>query len=122
MAAAFPGHDPADSDPADSDAVDRELEDMSGSPLLARELKETLRGLRDGAAGPELAEMAREVLNGDLDLRSVARSSVYADQFSRAIGLYQRWYEQLTPGEREQLLTDTRRHIHDRWTQEPPHP
>jgi len=47
---------------------------------------------------------------------------IYADQFSRAIGLYQRWYEQLTPEEREQLLTDTRRHIHDRWTQEPPHP
>ena len=96
----------------------RVSDEIFGLFELARELKETLPSLRDGAAGPELAEMAREVLNGDVDIRNVARSSVYADQLTRAIGLYQRWHEQLTPQEREQLLTDTRRHIRDRWTQE----
>jgi hypothetical protein len=109
-------------DAADSDAIDRELEDMSGSPSLARELKENLRHLRDGAAGPELAEMAREVLKGDVGLRSVARSSVYADQFTDATGRYQRWHEQLTPEGREQLLSDARRQIRDRWAQEPRQP
>lgn len=108
MATASPNQDPAD-----SEAIDRELEDLSGSPSLARELKENLRRLRDGSAGPELAEMARDVLKGDVDLRSVARSSVYADQFIEAIRRYQRWHDQLTPEEREQLLSDARRQIRD---------
>jgi hypothetical protein len=117
MATASPSQEPAD-----SDAIDRELEDLSGSPSLARELKENLRRLRDGVAGPELAEMAREVLKGDVDLRGVVRSSVYADQFTEAIGRYQRWHEELTPEEREQLLSDARRQIRDRWAEEPRQP
>jgi hypothetical protein len=47
----------------DEEPLQRELEQMSGSPVFAKKIKESLQRLAGGAAGPELAEMAREVLN-----------------------------------------------------------
>lgn len=88
--------------------LQRDLEQMSGSPAIAKQIKESLRRLTNGAAGPELAEMARDVLDGRTDLRSVARSSVYAGHFTDAIGRFQRWHADLTPDERNQLVVDTR--------------
>ncbi len=93
------------------ESLDRDLEQMSGSPALAKQLKESLRRLTDGAAGPKLAEMARDVLVGRTDLRMVARSSVYADNLTEAIGRFQRWQAELTPEEREQFLSEARRRL-----------
>lgn len=98
-------------DPEQPDPLDRDLEDMSGSPALARGLKEDLRRLRDGAAGPELAEMARDVLDGNIELRTAARSSFYADQLTEAVGRYQSWKEQRTSDELDQFRYETQRYL-----------
>jgi hypothetical protein len=98
-------------EPGASEALDRDLEQMSGSPALAKQVKESLRRLADGAAGPKLAEMARDVLDGRTDLRTVARSSVYADNLTEAIGQFQRWQAQLTPEERERFLGQARQEL-----------
>ena len=82
------------------DAVERDLEDMAGDPQLARSIRRGLEQLRDGSAGPDLAEMAEDLLEGRIDLRTVARSAAYASDISEAIGYYQSWEAQLSPEER----------------------
>ncbi len=88
--------------------LQRDLEQMSGSPVLAKQIKESLRRLSDGIAGTELAEMARDLLGGRTDLRTVAQSSVYAGQITEAIARFRRWQAELTPEERDRLIADTR--------------
>jgi hypothetical protein len=97
--------------PDNSEQLDRDLDDMSGNPAIAKHLKESLRRLSDGSAGPELAEMAREVLEGRTDLRTVARSSAYADQMTEAVGRFQNWQAEATPEERSQLLEETQKKL-----------
>jgi hypothetical protein len=96
-----------------NEALDQDLEQMSGSPALGRELRSSLRRLADGAAGPKLAEMARDLLDGRLDLRTVARSNAYADDLIGAIDRFQRFQQELTPEERNQFLSEARRRILD---------
>jgi hypothetical protein len=96
------------------DPLDRDLEQMAGSPALAKAVKENLVRLSKGAGGPDLAEMARELLEGRTDLRAIARSSAYAEQISAATGKFQKWYGELTPEERERFIADTRAFISDR--------
>lgn len=91
------------------DPVDSDLEQMSGSRTLAEHFKEALQHLADGVAGPTLAEMARDILAGRIDLRTVARSQAYADDLTDAIHRFQQWQERLTPDEREQLLDTAQR-------------
>ncbi|HEV8173998.1 MAG TPA: hypothetical protein VGP91_10165 [Actinoplanes sp.] len=103
------------------DPLDRDLEQMAGSPQLAKAIKQNLQRLSNGAAGPDLAEMARDVLEGRTDLRTVARSSAYAGQITEGINKFNRWQSDLTPDERTQLLEDTRAAIYDedRITEDP---
>ena len=89
--------------------LDRDLERMSGSPELAHEIKQSLRRLSNGAAGPQLAEMARELLEGRTDLRTVAQSSAYANDLTGAIGQFQRWQSSQTQEERDQVVNEARR-------------
>lgn len=84
---------------------------MGGSPAVADHIRDSLRRLADGAAGSELAEMARDVLGGRTDLSTVARTSAYADAMSDAITRFQRWREALTPEEHDQLIEETRAHL-----------
>jgi glycerol-3-phosphate dehydrogenase len=91
--------------------LQRDLEQMSDSPAVAKQIKESLRRLTDGVAGPELAELARDILDGRINLRIVARSAAYADQMTEAMGRFRRWQADLTPEQRDQLVTDTRAYL-----------
>jgi hypothetical protein len=95
----------------DNDQLQDDLERMSGSPALAKQLTESLRRITDGGAGPELAEMAGEILAGRTDLRTIANTSVYATQLTEAVGRFRHWYDELTPEERDQLTKDTRAYL-----------
>lgn len=97
--------------PDNNEQLDRDLEAMSGNPAIAKHLKESLRRLSRGAAGPELAEMACEVLEGRTDLRTVAGSSAYAGQLTEAVGKFTAWQAQLTPTERDQALEATQKRL-----------
>ena len=81
---------------------------MVDIPAVARELKQGLVRLSKGAAGPELAEMAQEILEGRTDLRAVGRSSAYGEQFAEAVGRFQQWYTELTPDERKVFVEESR--------------
>jgi hypothetical protein len=96
---------------SDDREVDYHLEQMTGSRTLARELKENLRRLRDGAAGPELAEMAREVLEGRTTLREVARSAAYSEQMLGLADRLQEWNTGLTDEERDELVQETEQRL-----------
>ncbi|MFC0006579.1 hypothetical protein [Micromonospora siamensis] len=90
------------------DDLHRDLTRMAGSPAVAEEVRRGLRRLADGAASPELAEMARDVLAGRVNVRAAAGSEALADQMSEAIGRFQQWQAELTEEEGEQFLADAR--------------
>ncbi|GAB3331289.1 hypothetical protein RMN56_19515 [Micromonospora halotolerans] len=65
-----------------------------------------LRGSLDRLANsqqPELREMARAVLNGDITLRTAGLTSAYGPALSDAFGSFWTYYRQLDPEERQQL-------------------
>ena len=91
------------------DAVLGSLERMAGSRALARALKQSLERLTDGSAGPELEELARDVLAGRVELGSLRTSTAYADPLRQALTGFQQWYSHLSPAERDRVLTEARR-------------
>jgi hypothetical protein len=58
--------------------VDANLRELARDPGLARSLRRSLGRLADGVGGPELQEMARDVLAGRISLREAAGSHAYA--------------------------------------------
>jgi hypothetical protein len=89
------------------DSVRDELERMASSPKLADELRRSLERLRDGVAGPDLGEMARDVLSGQITLRDVARSAAYAGPILQAMERFQEYQEGLSNQERAQAIAET---------------
>ena len=97
----------------DDEQLQSDLEEMSGSAAFAKQLKEDLRRLASGVAGKDLAEMANEILNGRMRIRDVARHSAYATYLIEGIDRFQRWQEQLTSDERDQLIADAQDRLLD---------
>jgi hypothetical protein len=87
----------------DGEALNRDLEQMSGNPRIARALRDSLEKMSGGAAGPVMAELARDLLAGRISLRTIGNSSAYADYFRDAAAKYAEWENSLTREEREEL-------------------
>lgn len=85
---------------------------MAGSRQAAEEVKRNLIALRDGAAGPDLAEMARDVLDGRISFREVARSSAYAEPLMNAQEAFLRWQSQVEEEERARLVAETQKRLY----------
>ncbi|MCZ7439990.1 hypothetical protein O7598_26555 [Micromonospora sp. WMMC241] len=86
---------------------ERQFLDLAeGSSGLAKILYASLERLRDGAAGADLQEMARDVLAGHTDLRQIAATDAYGpmllDQFHR----FKEWEKSLDPDERRRLADE----------------
>jgi hypothetical protein len=96
---------------SDDDALTRDLEQKLGSKDLARRVRESVLRLRDGAGGEQLAEMARDLLDGRIDLRTIGRSSAYAGPLTAAARRYQDWFSNLSPEEQESVMTDAREEL-----------
>jgi hypothetical protein len=90
------------------DALKRELERTLGSSELAKRVYDDIVRLRDGVGGSQLAEMARDLLDGRIDVRAVARSSAYAEPLSAAAARYDEWLQSLDPEERDRLMAEAR--------------
>ncbi|SDT60726.1 hypothetical protein SAMN04489716_4825 [Actinoplanes derwentensis] len=88
--------------------LDRDLDAMAGDPRLSNVVRESLERLRSGVAGQEMAEMARDLLNGSIELRSLAKSPVYGDALFEGIEKYQRWESELSPEGRQELAETVR--------------
>jgi hypothetical protein len=95
------------------DEVDDQLRQMAGSRKLAHELRQNLEKLRGGSAGPELAQMAGDVLDGRITLRDVTHSSTYAGPLARAMNDYQRWLAGLSDTERAELIEKAQQRYRD---------
>jgi hypothetical protein len=88
--------------------IDDELLRMAGNPKAAEAVKESLRRLADGAAGPALAEMSSELLAGRTTLREIGQIQAYATQPGEGIAKFQQWQRDLTPERRSQLEQQAR--------------
>jgi hypothetical protein len=89
--------------------LDRDLEQMAGGRRLAGAVKRSLEELKHGVAGPDLAEMATEVLEARTNLRTVVRSSAYSTQVTNGIDHFTTWEAGLSPEEREQFEEEQRK-------------
>jgi hypothetical protein len=87
----------------DPGAIDDELLRLAGNSRIAAATKENLRRLTTGVAGPDLAEMAEELLAGRTSLRKLGQSAAYAPQLSEAFAKFQQWQSELSPEERREL-------------------
>jgi hypothetical protein len=90
------------------DALTRDLEQKLGDPDLVKSVRDSIVELRDGAGGAQLAEMARDLLDGRASIRDIARSSAYAEPLSAAGARYKEWFKSLEPEDRERLLSEVR--------------
>ena len=95
------------------DQIGQELSQMTGDPALTRALKNSLTRLRDGAGGPELAEMARDLLDGRTTLRQVTRSGVYTQALLNASAEARQELDELSPEEIQQLADDARAQLRE---------
>jgi len=95
------------------DPVDHELQQLAGSPKLAEELKRNLQKLSDHGGDSPLAAMARDVLDGRLGLREVARSSAFAIPLADAMDRFHDYDAQLSQQERARLIKEAEKRLAD---------
>ena len=82
---------------------DRLLDLAGGDRGLATFIREALERIRAGSAGPELGDVANDVLNGDLLVRQIA-SDLYAAEFSSHLRAFQQWKDEQPPDELGELV------------------
>lgn len=66
-------------------------------------MRESLERLRAGHAGPVMAEMARDLIDGRISLRDVSRTSVYSEGLIEGVQAYKQWEARLDDDDRQQL-------------------
>ncbi len=93
--------------------IDGELQRMTRNPQVARAVKAGLDQMSKNTARPELAEMARELLAGRTDLRTIGGSEAYATQLSEAAEGFRKWQAELSLEERDELERTTRENLGD---------
>ncbi len=64
---------------------ERFLDIAGGDPELARVVYDNLRRFEEGAGGPAMQQLARDVLAGRISLREAANSGAYADAFRDSV-------------------------------------
>lgn len=94
-------------------ALDDEFARMAGGRKLGQELRRNLERLRGGAAGPDLAEMARDILDGRITVREVARSNAYAVPLGEAMDRYRDALDKLSDEERQQQAAEAEKRFRD---------
>jgi hypothetical protein len=97
----------------DENRLDQQLDEIAGSPALAKAIKRQIMALRDGSGGTQLAEMARDLLDGRIELRSIASSDAYAEPLTEATSRYRTWFENLDEDQRTSLAAETQRILGD---------
>ncbi|WP_051732305.1 hypothetical protein [Kitasatospora phosalacinea] len=91
-----------DDDLGGPEITDDELLDVADNPAQAAELHRALRTLaKNDKVGPELQQMAREVLSGRIGMRDVIESDRYLSAIGARLGEMRTAAENLSPEERE---------------------
>ncbi|MFJ1796867.1 hypothetical protein [Kitasatospora griseola] len=80
---------------------DEELLDVADNPAQAAELHRALRTIaKTDGVGPELQQMAREVLSGRIGMRDVVESDRYLSAIGARLGEMRTAAENMSPEER----------------------
>ncbi|MEW2383653.1 hypothetical protein AB0873_16405 [Micromonospora sp. NPDC047707] len=77
-----------------------------GDPGLAKLVHASLTRLRDGAAGDDLQELARDILAGRTDLRQIAATDAYGGELLDRFHRFRDWEQNLDPDERQRLADE----------------
>ncbi|WP_435055194.1 hypothetical protein [Micromonospora aurantiaca (nom. illeg.)] len=86
---------------------EQQLLDLTeGNAGLAKLLHAGLERLREGVAGADLQEMARDVLAGHSDLRQIAATEAYGPMLLDRFHRFKEWEENLDPDERQRLADE----------------
>ncbi len=91
-----------------NEGLERDIELTASSPKVARVVKDSLERLKNGDGGPEMQEIARDLLEGRISLRDLTRTSVYSQVFTEQIQRHKGWQANLTDEQREQLEREVR--------------
>ncbi|SCE76176.1 hypothetical protein [Micromonospora chokoriensis] len=87
---------------------ERQFLDLTeGDQGLAKLLHAGLTRLRDGVAGDDLQEMARDVLAGHTDLRHVAATDAYGGALLNHYQDFRQWERTTDPEELQRLVDQT---------------
>jgi hypothetical protein len=89
--------------------VDRDISSIVRDARIAEAVRDSLQRLRDGHAGPDMAEMARNLLEGRIRLRDIPRDPAYADGFLRGLDRYRQWEAGLDDEERRRFNDEVRK-------------
>jgi hypothetical protein len=82
------------------------LDIAGGDRAMAKLLHESLKKLEQGAGGPDMQEMAADVLAGRIGLREAANSSAYAEAFRESMTRLQSWMEEVGPEEVDRMAAE----------------
>ncbi|GAA2276937.1 MULTISPECIES: hypothetical protein [Kitasatospora] len=86
---------------AEYEITDDELLDVAEDPEQAASLHRALRSMAGSpSVGPQLQEMAKEVLSGRMSMRDAVRSSHYLDAIGDRLSQIRDAAERMTPEER----------------------
>lgn len=88
---------------------------------LQRSRRQALKRLADGCGGPELTELAREMLAGRLTAWQAATSNTYSEALIGRLGGFASYYETLSQEERDSLAEAGRARL-DELADEPDEP
>jgi hypothetical protein len=88
--------------------LEHQVESVVRNPKIALAVKGSLERLKSGHGGPELQEIARDLLNGSITLRDLTRTSVYSGVFMEQFHRYKDWEASLTAEDREEFQRQTR--------------
>ncbi|MEV5612142.1 hypothetical protein [Streptomyces sp. NPDC052225] len=85
--------------------------DLTDDPVQQRLLRKALEVFQEGARGPVLQEMAREVLSGRVGLRAATEIPAYAEAVIDQGADFRRRWESMPDTEREALAREGERQV-----------
>ncbi|MCZ2523849.1 hypothetical protein GQS52_11375 [Streptomyces sp. SCUT-3] len=85
--------------------------DIAKDPANAKVLKRSLEQLASGGAGETLAEMAREVLQGRVSLRSAVQIPTYAESLMESSDHFASNWHKMSDSDRANLASEGARYL-----------
>ncbi|MBB6628309.1 hypothetical protein H5V45_13365 [Nocardioides sp. KIGAM211] len=75
----------------------------AGDPVEAEELRRAFVVIRDSSSNPELADLAKRVLDGRMSYREFGRTQTFDQEAGRALQTFGEEWQALSEDEREEL-------------------
>lgn len=77
-----------------------------GDQAAATQLRANLRTILDRTTDPHLRAILQRTLDGGMSVRALARDPHFERQLDEGMSRFGRWWEQLSPAERERVVQE----------------